>query len=149
MRRSARSSPAGARRVKGSGMNSGFGRAAPTTPPSSPALPSPRDEPAKNGLPLVLPPDAAETVRDLADGRVALDGLQDRRQEVLVAARGGLDAVHRRGPRPRVAALAQGAEALDLLLAHLLGHPQQLHRRLRRVRLIPVHPDDDGLARLD
>src|SRR5215207_11134200 len=101
----------------------------------------------RHGL-AVLAPDAAEAVADLADGGERFDAVEDAREEVVVGARGVFEEGEGDLRLLRVAAGAEGAEALDLCA---------LDRRVDAQhgdgRLVPgaeaVDADDDGVLGLD
>ncbi len=93
-------------------------------------------------------PSCAEAVRDLTDRRVGPDGLDDRRQEVVHASSGIVEAGQRRRPGRRIPFGPDATNTLDL--APLPFRVDPLERR-RHHRLVPepVDPDDDLVARVD
>src|SRR5258708_23199569 len=84
-----------------------------------PNVPPPISElvPSAINLP-VLPEDRAHGVGDLADGRLRLDGADDRGNQVIVPVRGGRDRVERGSPLGRGARSTHLADALHLTLCH-------------------------------
>src|SRR5204862_3738294 len=109
---------------------------------SSGHLPSDRDQLAVDA------PRGAEPVRDLADRRVGLDRLDERRQQVVRAPRGVLEPSNGGLPRRGIALRPDPPDTGDLAALGL--GVDALDRRGRDLLVAePVDPDDDLLARVD
>src|SRR6187551_1658240 len=90
----------------------------------------------------VLAPGGPEPVADLADRRVGLDRLDQRRQQVLVALRRVLEPAERGRPGPAVTLRSNPSNPLDLAPLPLRVDLLELRRRCAR-RVVAVLVDAD------
>ena len=96
----------------------------------------------------MLAPADAEPVADLAHRGIRANGVDERGQEVLVAARRGLESGERSRPRLGVPTGADGPHGLDL--APLALGVDALQGRGRRALIaVAIDPDDDPVPALD
>src|SRR5258708_26094256 len=116
-----------------------------------PNVPPPVSELVPSGINLpVLPEDRAHGVGDLADGRLRLDGADDRGNQVIGPVRGGRDGVERGPPLGRVARSTHLADALDLTRFHVGIDLQGIDRVAPLLAGgLPVDADDDTFPGID
>src|SRR6266498_3815717 len=76
----------------------------------------------------VLAPGDPQSIADLTDRGVGLDGLDDRGQQVVSTPRGVLEALERPRPGRRIALGADSSDALDLTALPFRIDPLELRR---------------------
>src|SRR6516162_868901 len=122
-------------------------------PVSNTVVSSSTESRACSGIDLAMfAEDAPHRVRDLADGGLRFDGREDRRHEVVAAARGGDDGVDRGSPCGMVARGTDPRHLLDLSRLDFGIDPKRVNPGAALGggrRFVPVHAHDHARPGVD